>query len=169
MTTIFSDVPYDLIRYIGNYLDYDSTINFNRILDPTERIVHRRFSKQELFEHEVVSQRQTLLIASSRINEYSSRTIRGLRKRCRCIVDMMSIMRLHKRGSIVWKTYPKFYDAVMRKCNEILEPESNFLCDATSNYKKSIKKEAILLKADLEGNISTTNPRRIYKTITIND
>ncbi len=82
---------------------------------------------------------------------------------------MLSILRLHKRGSIVWKTYSKFYDAVMRKCSEILEPESNFLYCATPNYKKLIKKAAILLKAELENNISTTNPRRIYKTITIND
>ena len=82
---------------------------------------------------------------------------------------MMSIMRLHKRGSIIWKTYPKFYDAVMRKCNEILEPESNFLCGATSNYKKSIKKAAILLKADLENNIYIKNPPRNCNAITITD
>ena len=169
MTTIFSDVPYDLIRYIGKYLDYDSTINFNRVLHPSERIVHRRFSKQELFEHEVVSQRQTLLIAASRNNEYSSRTKRGLRRRCWCILHMISILRLHKRGSIVWKTYPKFYDSLMRKCNEIIEPESNFLCQAAPKYKRLIKMAAILLKAELENNIYTTNPPRNCNTITITD
>jgi hypothetical protein len=57
----------------------------------------------------------------------------------------------------------------MRKCNEIIEPESNFLCDATSNYKKSIKKAAILLKVELENNTSTTNHPRNCNTITINN
>lgn len=80
---------------------------------------------------------------------------------------MLSILRLQKRGSIVWKTYPKFYDAVMLKCNEILEPGSEFLSSATPNYKKWIKKAAVLLKAELEKNTPTTNPSGIYSAITV--
>jgi len=169
MTTIFSDVPYDLILYIGKYLDYDSSINFNRTLAPLDRVVHRKFTKRECFNHEVVAQRQTLLIASTRCMEGPSRTVRQRRKRCKSIVDMFSMLRIHKRGSIVWKLYPQFYNAIMRKCDDILEPESGFLDPATPYYKKWLTKAAINLKMDLENKMPQTPPSRLMKEIQIKD
>jgi len=170
MTTIFSDVPYDLIRYIGNYLDYDSTINFNRVLHPTERLVHRKFTKQECFEHELVAQRQALLIAATIPNSDSSiSTTRRVRKNCKRIIGMLKMLRIHKRGSIVWKEYPQFYDAVSLKCHKILDPESGFIDIAPIYYKKWLTKTAIALKMDLENNMPQRGPKRLVAQIQIKD
>jgi len=167
MKTIFSDVPYDIILYIGKYLDYDSSINFNRILDPLDRIVHRKFTKQECFEHELVAQRQTLLIATTKCMEIPSRTTRQRRKRCKKIIDMLDMLRTHKRGSVVWKLYPQFYTAVSKKCDEILDREGGFLDLAPPYFKRWITKAAIKLKMDIENKMPQRPPHKLAKEITI--
>lgn len=167
MKTIFSDVPYDLILYIGKFLDYDSTIEFNRTLEPLDRIVHRKFTKQQCFEHEVVAQRQTLLIACSRCTEVPSRTIRQRRKRCKRILSMLNMLKIHKRGSIIWKLYPQFYNAIMRKCDEILDQEGGFLDLAPPYYKKWLTKVAIDLKMDIENKMPQTYPKKLMTEIEI--
>ena len=167
MKTIFSDVPYDLILYIGKYLDYESTIHFNRILDPLDRIVHRKFTKKECFEHELVAQRQTLLIATTKIMEIPSRTTGQRRKKCKKIIDMLDMLRTHKRGSVVWKLYPQFYTAVSKKCDEILDQEGGFLDLAPPYFKRWLTKAAIKLKMDIENKMPQRPPRTLAKEITI--
>jgi len=167
MKTIFSYIPYDVILYIGKYLDYDSSINFNRILDPLDRIVHRKFTKQECFEHELVAQRQTLLIAAIIPSSIPSRTNRQLRKKCKKLVDMLDMLRTNKRGSVVWKMYPQFYKAIVRKCDEILDEEGGFLDLAPRYFKRWLTKAAIKLKMDIENKMPQRPPRTLAKEITI--
>jgi hypothetical protein len=167
MTTTLSYLPYDIIWQVGKYLDYDSSINFNRILDPLDRIVHRKFTKQECFEHEVFAQRQTLLIATTKCMEFHSRTTRQRRKRCKSIIDMLKMMRIQKRGSIVWKLYPQFYTAVSNKCDEILDQEGGFLDLAPPYYKKWLTKVATDLKMDIENKMPQTYPKKLVTQIEI--
>lgn len=167
MKTIFSDVPYDLILYIGKYLDYDSTINFNRILDPLDRIVHRKFTKQECFEHEVVAQRNTLMIVGTLNDTTPSRSKQQKRKRCKNLIYLLSILRTHKRPSIVWKVHPKIHTAMSMKCDEILDEEGGFLDLAPPYFKRWLTKVAIKLKMDIDNNIPQTEPETILKEITI--
>jgi hypothetical protein len=101
--------------------------------------------------------------------EVPSRTVRQRRKRCRGILDMFSMLRIHKRSSIVWKLYPQFYNAIMRKCDDILEPESEFLEPAPPYYKKWLIKAAIALKTELENNMPQRGPKRLVAQIQIKD
>lgn len=168
MKTIFSYLPYDIILQVGKYLDYESSINFNRILDPLDRVVHRKFTKQECFEHEVVAQRRTLLITYSRSNYYNTLTMRQRRKNCKIMRDMLSRMRTKRRESVIWKTYQKFYMAVMDKCIEILDPETRFLDHATPYYKKWLAHEAAGLQAELlEYGVPGEDPIKLVQEITI--
>ena len=167
MTTTLSYLPYDIIWQIGKYMDYDSSINFNRVLDPSDRLVHRKFSKQEMFEHEVIAQRRAIAIALSRVDVYSARSAKGLRKRCKCIVDMLSMMRTHKRASIIWKLYPKFYDSVMQKCKDIIDPDNWDFQRCTPYFKKWIQKTSNNLKTEMENKRPEKEPRVIVKEITI--
>ena len=49
---MFNEIPTDVIIRIGKFLDYQSTINWNRTLNPTDRITHRRFTQEEVTLHE---------------------------------------------------------------------------------------------------------------------
>jgi hypothetical protein len=79
------------------------------------------------------------------------------------------MLRIHKRGSIVWKLYPQFYNAIVRKCDEIVEPDSGFLESATPYYKRWLTKAAINLKMDLENKMPQTPPSRLMREIEIKD
>ena len=168
MKTTFSYLPYDIILQVGKFLDYDSSINFNRILDPLDRVLHRKFTKRELFEHEVVAQVQALLVAYNRSNYYNTTTMRQRRKKCKIILHMLSLMRIKRRESVVWKTYQKFYMVALDKCIEILDPETGFLDHATPYYRKLFVREATALQSELlEHGVPEKGPVKRVEGITI--
>lgn len=51
MSNPFNDVPYDVLQYhLAKYLDLDSTVNFNRVVEQRDR-VSRRIPKNKRIEH----------------------------------------------------------------------------------------------------------------------
>lgn len=51
MSNPFNDVPYDVLQYhLAKYLDLDSTVNFNRVVEQRDR-VSRRIPKNKLIKH----------------------------------------------------------------------------------------------------------------------
>ena len=64
---MFNDMPYDIIYLIGKMLDYDSTIQFNRVLLPADRVVHRVFTKDEAKAHELEALGQSCTLVTRKV------------------------------------------------------------------------------------------------------
>jgi len=170
MSFIFSNVPVDIIVYLGKFLDYDSTINLNRTMQPCDRLVHRRFTEKELLLHEsqAIAQGKKCILSNFN-NIYHPDLKRRVQKRCKCLLELLRGFRKNKRAFLIVKRNAGLRSVILAKCLDILDAAEEgriFGGNFTSYYRRKLTNEAIALIEEVH-EVALLNIDEQSKTIII--
>lgn len=153
MSFIFSNVPVDIIVYLGKFLDYDSIINLNRTMQPCDRLVHRRFTEKEVLLHEsqAIAQGKKYILVNFN-NVYHLDLKRRVQKRCKYLVELLHGFRKNKRAFLIVKRNAGLRNVILAKCQDILdaaEDRNIFGGNFTNYYRIKLTREAIALMEEV--------------------
>jgi hypothetical protein len=146
MTFIFSNVPVDIIVYLGKFLDYDSIINLNRTMHPSDRLVRRKFTKNEVDSHEsqaIAQGKKTILEKFNYIYDFNLK--RMVQKKCKHLLEILRGFRKNKRAFLIVKRSGPLRNIIISKCQEILlsaEDRQIFGGILTTYYRIKLSREA---------------------------
>jgi len=140
--TMFNEIPTDVIIRIGKFLDYQSTINWNRTLNPTDRIVHRRFTQEEVTLHDAHVWRKTLTTKIDFIASFVRENDPWFRKKCKHMMDLFCMFKANHRAFVLLKNSQVLHNGVVNKCVSILDSKTGIIQAACKTDKKRLKKIA---------------------------
>lgn len=170
MNFIFSNVPVDIIVYLGKFLDYDSIINLNRTMQPCDRLVHRRFTNTELLLHEIQAIAQGKKYVLSNFNNiYHPDLKRRTQKRCKKLLELLRGFRKNKRAFLIVKRNAGLRSVILAKCQDILdaaEDRNIFGGNFTNYYRIKLTREAIALMEEVH-EVALLNIDELSKSIVI--
>jgi len=153
MTFIFSNVPVDIIVYLGKFLDYDSIINLNQTMQPCDRLVHRKFTKNEVDSHEsqaIAQGKKTILDKFNYIYDFNLK--RMVQKKCRHLLEILRGFRKNKRAFLIVKRSPGLRNVISLKCQDVLdaaEERGIFGGTFTNYYRSKLTREATALLEEI--------------------
>jgi hypothetical protein len=130
---MFHQLPHEIDRLIGSYLDYESRMNFNRVLpDVNDRFVrklpsdaHNLHVKVDLIRHKLTQIQ----------NEYT------MRRRFRLLKQLCLYILHTKDTALSTSLNQEFYDALQQKTRQILQLSEGmrFLTASGSEFKSFTK------------------------------
>ena len=167
MMFIFSNVPVDIIVYLGKFLDYDSTINLNQTMQPCDRLVHRRFTEKEILFQAIAQGKKYVL--SNFNNIYHPDLKRRTQKRCKMLLELLRGFRKNKRAFLIVKRNAGLRNVILAKCQDILdaaEDRNIFGGNFTNYYRIKLTREAIALMEEVH-EVALLNIDEISKSIVI--
>lgn len=170
MTFIFSNVPVDIIVYLGKFLDYDSIINLNQTMQPCDRLVHRRFTKTEVILHEsqAIAQGKKCILGKFN-NIYHPDLKRRVQKLCNCLLELLRGFRKNKRAFLIVKRNAGLRNVILMKCQDILDATEDrriFGGNFTNYYRSKLTREAIALMEEVH-EVAPLNIDELGKSIVI--
>jgi hypothetical protein len=119
-------------------------------MQSSDRLVHRRFTKEELLGHEIHSIAQGYKTAVTRVTEYNHYNIKDrIRYKCRCLLSMFQTYRKNNRAYVLVQHHPKLRNLIIEKCEDVFTTERIFGADTTKYFLKKIRCEASALIKDL--------------------
>ena len=158
---IFSNIPVDIIVYLGKFLDYDSIINLNQTMQPIDRLINRRFTKTELLAHEIAAVAQGNKMTVERLGDYEHHNVKyRIRNKCRYLLKVFQAYRKNNRGHILVQTHPMLRNVLIEKCQDVLSTERVFNADITKCFLEKIHSEASNLMKDLVEIVPREKPKK---------
>jgi hypothetical protein len=161
MVFIFSNVPIDIIVYLGKFLDYDSIINLNQTMYPSDRIVHRRFTKNEVDSHEAQAIAQGKKTLLDKFNYIYDRDLkRMVQKKCKNLLEILRTFRKNKRAFHIVKRNSALRNIIILKCKDVLlaaEERRIFGGTFTNYYRSKLTREAAGLVEEINEIMSLNN------------
>jgi hypothetical protein len=146
MPFIFSNVPVDIIVYLGKFLDYDSIINLNRTMQPSDRLVRRKFTKNEVNSHEsqaIAQGKKNVLEKFNYIYDLSLK--RMVQKKCKNLLEILRSFRKNTRAFHIVKRNSALRNIIVSKCKDVLlsgEDRRIFGGTLTTYYRIKLTREA---------------------------
>ena len=136
ISTYFDYLPTaDIIHEnIFPYLDYESRINFNRVLPPIERL-GRRLPIQAILSHDYFVQYARMNSDLDYIRSYDNPIL----KRCQRLVTVLTNCKPTGRYAVLLKHNETLRQATINKCLEIADQEKYVLKRASPYFKKKIQ------------------------------
>jgi hypothetical protein len=118
-------------------------------MQPCDRLVHRKFTKNEVLSHEsqaIAQGKKTILEKFNYIYDFNLK--RMVQKKCKNLLEILRGFRKNKRAFIIVKRSGPLRNIIISKCQEVLDAAEDrqiFGGNFTNYYRSKLTREATAL------------------------